>query len=150
MKFIITFIFCALCFTIGHADTTEETHNKVDAIKASISYPKYNVGDVLYVAFINDPKVGTSRHIPDHAINVLKVRIVDIQLVNTISLDDNNDFGLYINGGEPEWRYLFVDCSILNPRVKDFHNCYIPESRFAATREDTIKQLRETVQNALQ
>lgn len=114
----------------GWAQCTEATKAQVDSLKASIPYPKYNIGDVLYIAFITNPKAD-SRHLLESDVDVYKVRIEDMRLINGFSGPDF-EYGLYMNlqTGDPiEWEYQYVDASNMDPSYGDLSK-YYPEDRF--------------------
>lgn len=114
----------------------------VNILKASIPYPKYNIGDTLFIAFINDPNVSTDAIRPSDVI-VIKARIVEAMLCNTIGGPDFH-FGVYLSspvGDFPlKWRYQFVDTSIQNPKYRDF-SAFQDEDRFFTNPEDAVLSL---------
>ena len=68
---------------ICHAQCNQKTKEQVDSLKTSIPYPKFNIDDILYIAFINDPNVGTN-NVTEKDINVKKVRIYNMRAYNSI------------------------------------------------------------------
>jgi len=131
MKKILLFVQIILLLSSAfrvNAECNEETKKKVDMAKETIPYPKYNIGDVLYIAFINSPYISTN-HVAEKDVEIKKVRIVDMRLQNTIggpdllygvyldSVDEDNSFPL-------EWVYQYVDNNIREPRNKDCSDFY--------------------------
>lgn len=80
MFILLIFIFSAL---YTNAQCNEKTKEQTDSLKTSIPYPKFNIGDILYIAFINDPDVGTN-NITEEDIDIKKVRIVTMTAYNSI------------------------------------------------------------------
>lgn len=130
LKFLILLIFV---FSALYADAqcNEETKKQVDSLKASMPYPKFNVDDILYIAFINNPDVGTN-NITEKDIDVKKVKIFDMRACNNIA-GANSDYVLSLRGTYPiEWQYQFIDIRIEKTKYKDvsgFHS----EDRFSTT-----------------
>lgn len=48
----LLFAVVAVISLVCSAQTSNETKTSVDALKSSIPYPKYNIGDTLFIAFI--------------------------------------------------------------------------------------------------
>ena len=66
---------CLILFFIplfANGQCNEKTKELVDSLKSSIPYPKFNIDDVLYIAFINDPNVSTD-NITDEDIDVVSI-----------------------------------------------------------------------------
>lgn len=116
---------------ICHAQCNEETKKQLDSLKASIPYPKFNIDDVLYIAFINNPNVGTN-NVTEKDIDVKKVRIYNMSAYNSIEGPESN-YVLSLRGTYPvEWQYQFIDTRIENPKYKDVSGFY-SEDRFSTT-----------------
>lgn len=130
---------------ICHAQCNEKTKVQVDSLKTSIPYPKFNIDDILYIAFINDPDVGTN-NITDEDIDIKKVRVVNMKVYNSIEGSQYSQV-LSLKGAFPvEWQYQFIDVRIKNPKYKDrsdFHN----ESRFSTTFTGAKQALVENCTN---
>ncbi len=125
--FLLAFALPIIC----HAQCNEETKKQLDSLKASIPYPKFNIDDVLYIAFINDPNVGTN-NVTEKDINVKKVRIYNMSAYNSIEGSESN-YVLSLIGTYPvEWQYQFIDTRIENPKYKDVSDFY-SEDRFSTT-----------------
>jgi len=130
LKFFILliFVFSAL---YANAQCNEETKKQLDSLKASIPYPKFNIDDVLYIAFINDPNVGTN-NVTEKDIDVKKVRIYNMIAYNSIEGSESS-YVLSLIGDYPvEWQYQFIDIRIENPKYKDVSGFY-SEDRFSTT-----------------
>lgn len=125
--FLLAFALPIIC----HAQCNEKTKEQVDSLKASIPYPKYNIDDILYIAFINDPDVGTN-NITDEDIDVKKVRIYNMRAYNSIE-GSKSSYVLSLIGAYPvEWQYQFIDIRIKAPKYKDVSDFY-SEEQFSTT-----------------
>lgn len=130
MKKVLFILVIALPI-ICHAQCNEETKKQLDSLKASIPYPKFNIDDVLYIAFINDPNVGTN-NVTEKDIDVKKVRIYNMSAYNSIEGSESS-YVLSLRGTYPvEWQYQFIDTRIENPKYKDVSDFY-SEDRFSTT-----------------
>lgn len=129
MKKIFVILFFIPLF--ANAQCNEKTKELIDSIKSSIPYPKFNVGDVLYIAFINDPNVGTD-NVTEKDVDVMKVKIVSMSVFNSIEGPDFRNVLSVIGPLPIQWEYSFVDTSIPNPKFGDFSDFY-PEERFSKT-----------------
>lgn len=130
MKKVLFILVIALPI-ICHAQCNEETKKQLDSLKASIPYPKFNIDDVLYIAFINDPNVGTN-NVTEKDIDVKKVRIYNMSAYNSIEGPESS-YVLSLSGTYPvEWQYQFIDTRIENPKYKDVSGFY-SEDRFSTT-----------------
>lgn len=125
---------CLILFFIPlfvNAQFNEKTKGLVDSLKSSIPYPKFNIDDVLYIAFINDPNVGTN-NVTEKDIDVMKVRIVNMRACNDIAGPEYS-YVLSISGAFPvKWQYQFLDTSIQSPKYRDYSDFY-SEDRFSTT-----------------
>lgn len=144
MKKIIVLIFSFVLLTsISFAECNENTKAKVDYIKSTIPYPKWNMGDIAYIAFINDPSIGTD-NFTDRDIMVLRVKIVGMKLYNSIGGTDFAD-GLYLEEDIEDfplmWKYQYLDVAIPNPKYRDFSD-FISEDQFQKTPKDAKLALR--------
>lgn len=141
MKRFIFVAFAVLSF-VCFAQTSKETVSNVNMLKASIPYPKYNIGDTLYIAFVNDPNVSTDAIHPSDVV-VIKARIVEIMLYNTIGGQDFH-LGVYLSTPVErfplKWQYQFVDTTIQNPKYRDF-SVFQDEDRFFTNPEDAALSL---------
>lgn len=127
----VLFILAIALPIICHAQCNEETKKQLDSLKASIPYPKFNIDDVLYIAFINDPNVGTN-NVTEKDIDVKKVRIYNMSAYNSIEGTESS-YVLSLSGTYPvEWQYQFIDTRIENPKYKDVSGFY-SEDRFSTT-----------------
>lgn len=130
MKKVLFILVIALPI-ICHAQCNEDTKKQVDSLKTSIPYPKFNIDDVLYIAFINDPNVGTN-NVTEKDIDVKKVRIYNMSAYNSIEGSESS-YVLSLRGTYPvEWQYQFIDIRIENPKYKDVSGFY-SEDRFSTT-----------------
>lgn len=146
MKRLLLLIFALITInSLLLAECTEDTKAKVDYIKSSIPYPKWNIGDIAYIAFINDPTVGTN-NFTERDITVYRVEIVGMKLCNNIGGPDFAD-GLYLEGEIKEfpieWKCQYLDTAITNPKYRDFSD-FISEDQFQRTPEDAKSALRRT------
>ena len=69
------FLFLLLVLSLPlstYAQCNEKTKTMVEELKKSITYPKYNIGDTLYIAFINNV---------DADINSLSDKDIDVNRV---------------------------------------------------------------------
>lgn len=143
-------IILSLLFPISvFGQCNEETKKKVDELKSSITYPKYNIGDILYIAFINDPEVSTD-NVQDKDIAVYKIKVVDMCVVNGRNYRNSNDGGgMYFSGesSEIEWKYQYIDATIVKPRFGDYSEDFHSENRFSKTREGAIRNLKESLKD---
>jgi len=139
--FLLAFALPIIC----HAQCNEKTKEQVDSLKTSIPYPKFNIDDVLYIAFINDPEVGTN-DITEKDIDVKKVRICQMRAYNSIEGPKFSNV-LSLRGAFPvEWQYQFIDVLIKKPKYRDrsdFHN----ENQFATTPIGAKQALMEICTN---
>lgn len=125
--FLLAFALPIIC----HAQCNEDTKKQVDSLKTSIPYPKFNIDDVLYIAFINDPNVGTN-NVTEKDIDVKKVRIYNMRAYNSIEGSESS-YVLSLIGAYPvEWEYQFIDTRIKAPKYKDVSDFY-SEDRFSTT-----------------
>lgn len=130
-KFFFILLMFALSALYADAQCNEETKNQLDSLKVSIPYPKFNIDDVLYIAFINDPNVGTN-NVTEKDIDVKKVRIYNMSAYNSIEGSESS-YVLSLIGTYPiEWQYQFIDMRIENPKYKDVSGFY-SEDRFSTT-----------------
>ena len=127
LLFMLAIILPIIC----NAQCNEKTKEQVDSLKSLIPYPKFNIGDILYIAFINDPDNGTN-NVTEKDIDVKKVRIYNMRAYNSIEGSELS-YMLSLKGTFPvEWQYQFIDVRIKNPKYKDcsdFHD----EDRFSTT-----------------
>lgn len=137
-----------LISNVGLCETSRETKEKVDNLKLSIQYPKYNIGDILYIAFLKNDNVGTN-NFRDSDIIVKKVKIADMMLYNSIG-GPEFQIGLYMEANLQEfpikWKYQFVDTSIANPKYGDLSN-FIDESSFCESPEEAKNALKQALRN---
>ena len=127
----VLFILAMALPIICHAQCNEKTKEQLDSLKSSIPYPKFNIDEVLYIAFINDPNVGTI-NVTEKDINVKKVRIYNMSAYNSIEGSESS-YVLSLRGTYPvEWQYQFIDTQIENPKYKDVSDFY-SEDRFSTT-----------------
>lgn len=128
---IFILLMLALQAFYANAQCNEKTKEQLDSLKSSIPYPKFNIDDVLYIAFINAPDVSTD-NVTKEDINVMKVRIFDMRAYNSIGGSQFDNI-LSLNGTFPvKWEYQFIDTSIKAPKYKDV-SCFYPEDRFSTT-----------------
>lgn len=143
-KFIILIFSFIFLQAISFAECNEDTKTKVDFIKSNIPYPKWSMGDVAYIAFIKDQKIGTN-NFTDRDIVVYKVKIVGMKLYNSIGGPDFSD-GLYLEENIKDfpitWKYQYLDTSIPNPKYRDFSD-FINEDQFQKTPEDAKSALKQ-------
>lgn len=144
-------IFYAIMLTFllpfaAYAECHEETKAKVDSLKGAIPYPKWNISDTAYIAFINDPKVGTN-NFTDNDIIIIKVKIVDMMLFNSIG-GPNYTEGLYLQSSPStfpvRWKYQYIDTSIKNPKYGDRSDFY-SEERFQRTPNEAKIELKKSL-----
>lgn len=132
---------------VGFAQTSvlsKTTKARVDAFKAAIPYPKFNIGDTLYIAFIHDPEVATDRVRPQD-VDVLQVRISNMMLYTSgfgYKFADGAFLEDSLDEYPPVWRYQFYDCSIQNPKYGD-RSPFYAEEQFATSPEIAIASLLE-------
>lgn len=94
-----------------------KTKEQTDSLKTSIPYPKFNIGDILYIAFINDPDVGTN-NITEEDIDIKKVRIVTMTAYNSIE-GPQFSYVFSLRGAFPvKWQYQFIDVRIKKNNIK--------------------------------
>lgn len=138
----IFFVFFVTLFLVGRAQTYKETRERVDALKSAIPYPKYNIGDTLFIAFINDPEIAVGAVRPTD-VSVYKVRIVEMMLYNMFGGKDYRN-GVYLDFPVEEfplkWQYQFFDVSLPNPKYED-RSEFQDEDRFFPNPEDAISSL---------
>ena len=129
MKKILIILFFFPLF--ANAQCNEKTKELVDSLKSSIPYPKFNIGDVLFVAFINDPEVGINEA-KEEDVDVMKVQIVNMRAYNDLAGPESS-YVLSINGAFPiKWQCQFIDTSIQSPKYRDLSGFY-SEDRFFST-----------------
>lgn len=116
---------------ICHAQCNEKTKEQVDSLKTSIPYPKFNIDDILYIAFINDPNVGTN-NVTEKDIDVKKVRIYNMRAYNSIEGPESSYVLSLIGAYSIEWQYQYIDTRIKAPKYKDVSGFY-SEDRFSTT-----------------
>lgn len=127
----ILFVILFLIPLLANAQCNEKTKKQLDSLKSSIPYPKFNIDDVLYIAFINDPNVSTN-NVTEKDIDVKKVRIYNMSAYNSIEGSESSHV-LSLRGTYPvEWQYQFIDIRIENPKYKDVSGFY-SEDRFSTT-----------------
>ncbi len=116
---------------ICHAQCNEKTKGQVDSLKTSIPYPRFNIDDILYIAFINDPDVGTN-NVTEKDICVKKVQIYNMKACNSIEGPEFSDVLSLIGTYPVKWQYQFIDTRIKAPKYKDISDFY-SEDRFSTT-----------------
>lgn len=140
-----TFLILFLIPLFANAQCNEKTKEQLDSLKSSIPYPKFNIDDVLYIAFIKDPEVGTN-NITEEDIDIKKVRIVNMRAYNSIE-GPQFSYVLSLKGSFlVKWEYQFIDVRIKNPKYKncsDFHN----EHQFSTTPTGAKQALMEICTN---
>lgn len=125
--FLLAFVLPIICY----AQCNEETKKQLNSLKASIPYPKFNIDDILYIAFINDPNVGTN-NVTEKDIDVKRVRIYNMSAYNSIEGSESSCV-FSLRGTYPvEWQYQFIDTRIKAPKYKDVSDFY-SEDRFSTT-----------------
>lgn len=138
----LLFAVVAVISLVCSAQTSNETKTSVDALKSSIPYPKYNIGDTLFIAFINDPEVAADAA-RSADVSVSKVRIVEMMLYNTFGGKDYHK-GVFLNSHVEEfplkWQYQFLDVSLQNPKYGD-RSEFQDEDRFFSNPEDAASSL---------
>jgi len=138
----LLFAVVAVISLVCSAQTSNETKTSVDALKSSIPYPKYNIGDTLFIAFINDPEVAADAA-RSADVSVSKVRIVEMMLYNTFGGKDYHK-GVFLNSPVEEfplkWQYQFLDVSLQNPKYGD-RSEFQDEDRFFSNPEDAASSL---------
>lgn len=136
MKKMLMVVFAALSLVCS-AQTSKDTRTRVDALKSAIPYPKHNIGDTLFIAFINDPEVATDRVRPTD-VSVIKVRIVEMMLYNTIGGNAYQN-GVFLDVPAEDfplkWQYQFLDTSLSNPKYGD-RSDFIDEDCFFSNPKD--------------
>ena len=141
MKPIFSLLCLMACFC-PLAESPKETKSRVDALKTAIPYPKFNLGDTLYIVFINDPEVATDR-VRTQDVDVLKVRIVNMSLVSS-TYGYNYAEGLLLMDSldefPPRWKYQYLDTSLPNPKYGDRSDFY-DEERFFRDASSAISSL---------
>lgn len=141
MKKYLFAVFAALSLVCS-AQTSKETEERVNALKSAIPYPKHNIGDTLFIAFINDSDVAVGAVRPAD-VSVIKVRIVEMMLYNTFGGKDYHK-GVFLNSPAEEfpfkWQYQFLDASLSNPKYGD-RSEFQDEDRFFSNPEDAAASL---------
>lgn len=141
MKKSLLVVFFALSL-ICSAQANRETKERVDALKSAIPYPKYNIGDTLFIAFISDSEVAVGA-VRSADVSVYKVLIVEMMLYNTFGGKDFHD-GVFLNTSVEEfplkWQYQFLDISLPNPKYGD-RSEFQDEDRFFSNPEDAVSSL---------
>lgn len=150
MKELAISLFVLTTSIIGFAQTvpSEKTKARVDAFKAAIPYPKFNIGDTLYIAFINDPELAISCVRPQD-VDVLKVRISNMMLYTSgfgYKFADGAFLEDSLEEYPPVWRYQFYDCIIPNPKYGD-RSPFYPEEQFATSPEAAKSILFENLKD---
>ena len=138
----LLFAVVAVISLVCSAQTSNETKTSVDALKSSIPYPTYNIGDTRVIAFINDPEVAADAA-RSADVSVSKVRIVEMMLYNTFGGKDYHK-GVFLNSPVEEfplkWQYQFLDVSLQNPKYGD-RSEFQDEDRFFSNPEDAASSL---------
>ncbi|MBR1596784.1 MAG: hypothetical protein IJ665_08875 [Phocaeicola sp.] len=144
------FLFLLLVLSLPlstYAQCNEKTKTMVEELKKNITYPKYNIGDTLYIAFINNVDADINS-LSDKDIDVNRVVICDISVCNGNNFrSSNSEPGLFLglnSIGEIEWIYQIVDATIIKPKVRDLSKVFYSESCFSETKEGAIKNLKES------
>lgn len=149
-KFALSLFVLSAAF-VGFAQThvpSKLTKARVDSFKAAIPYPKFNVGDTLYIAFINNPEVATD-HVRPQDVDVLKVRISNMMLYTSCfgyKFADGAFLEDSLDEYPPVWRYQFFDCAIPNPKYGD-RSPFYAEEQFATTPEEARKSLERRLKD---
>lgn len=129
-------LLCALL--LGAVASAQSSSEKVEALKQAIPSPKYEVGDTLYISFVNDPAADT-RYLRPSDLSTLRVVLIDCRLANY-------DGGLYLSLPVADfplsWEYQFVDAALPRPKYSDRSEFY-QENRFGATSAEAQKSLLE-------
>lgn len=138
MRYIIFIAFAFQTF-YASAQCNEETKKQVDQLKSSIPYPKFNINDTLYIAFINNQDIGINE-VTEKNIEVKSVKIINMKIYNDLEIQNSNHI-LCLGGSLPiEWQYQFVDIYIKSPKIKDCSDFY-SESRFSTNIIEAKKAL---------
>ena len=141
MKYLILIIIFAFQALYVNAQCNDKTKEQVDSLKVSIPYPKFNINDTLYIAFINCPEIGTDK-ITEKDIEVVEVKIINMKLCNDVGIPDSNPI-LCLGGTLPvEWQYQFIDTRIKSPKIKDCSKFY-SEDRFSTSVIEAKKAIIE-------
>lgn len=131
MKYLILIIISAFQALYVNAQCNEKTKEQVDFLKVSIPYPKFNINDTLYIAFINCTEIGTNK-IKEKDIEVAKVKIINMKICNDVEIPESNPI-FCLGGTLPvEWKYQFIDARIKSPKIKDCSKFY-SEDRFSTS-----------------
>lgn len=123
------------------------TKGKIEALKESIPYPRFNIGDIVYIAFIKDIRIDIN-NLRETDLIVEKVRIEDMALYNGLEVvDDELQYGLYMSrlmdSDHMEWSYRFLDTTIVDPKYGDMSGFY-SEDRFAQTPSEAKRKLLDS------
>ncbi len=151
MKKLALSLFVLSAALVSFAQTSvpsEMTKARVDAFKAAIPYPKFNIGDTLYIAFIRDPEVATSR-VRSQDIDVMQVRISNMMLYTSgfgYKFADGAFLEDSLEEYPPVWRYQFYNCSIQNPKYGD-RSPFYAEEQFATSPEIAKASLLERLED---
>lgn len=140
MKKLALSLFVLSAALVGFAQTSvraNETKARVDAMKSAIPYPKFNLGDTLYIAFIKDPETATNR-VRLQEVEVREVRVANMMLLSS-AFGYKYAEGLYLEDSldefPPRWKYQFYDTSNPNPRYGD-RSAFYDEDRFFSSPAD--------------
>ena len=125
---VIVFIFHAIYVS---AQCNDKTKEQVNQLKSSIPYPKFNINDTLYIAFINNKDIGINE-VTGKDMEVKRVKIINMKIYNDLEIQNSNPI-LSLRGSLPaEWQYQFVDILIKSPKIKDCSTFY-SEDRFSTS-----------------
>ena len=145
LLFIILSSLMSYCFC---QDNNTDLHNKLlhektDKLKSDIPYPKYDIGDTVYIAFIADPDID-SRYITEKDCLIKKVKIVGCVLTNGYIVHFGDVFSLpgkYSRDEKPTWSYQYLELSIKDPKARDFSETLQKEDRFGKTAHEALSSL---------
>lgn len=144
MRKLFLIIFMCVMTAQTFAQCNEKTKAQVDSMKESLTYPKYNIGDILWICFYASDDFSDDKKATYSDLVFYKVRIVDIKPTNGLDMVDFNDSFLISNSGKKvEWKYQYVDTSIPKPTVGDFSQSYYDEDRLYKTKEECFYNINK-------
>lgn len=138
-------IIILLCLIVSMTTVqAQDSKKRIDYLKEHIPYPKYNMGDTVYVWLQTCPDM------PDHyqpGIEIKSYKIIDIALTNTGVYKHNDTFSLsyceenkdeeYASLYKIEFKYQLRPCDA-EPKMKNVYPVLQKEDRLFATYEECL------------
>lgn len=146
-KLLLMLVLACIVLGVRAKNDVSESKAWVDKMKSSIPYPKYNIDDTAYIAFVRHSNV-TGQNVKERDIEVFQVKIKDAMLTNGSCFGNSHPAVTIFNAYYEfplEWHYQYVETSIWEPRVGDYSKEYFEEARFHPTAKQAVEYLIQAI-----